>query len=322
MTEERSRSAGGGGDFVVRRSPLQRLRMRLRERRWERGGKSPPPRSDPGTRGMRLVYAGLLGSAVLATAAALLYPDSAFAERFGPNIATEAMSALVTIAVVRRLLERQERAQRLRGSVGALRRSSRALGAMVDTWASMVKGARAFRPPLPGRADELFAPYITEDLMFIDPAASGGAEPGEGYVAAAARRLRGARRDLQTIIGTYGGDLEAEYKEILDALVDDPFVDLVTALVDREPTLRDWRVSLNTSRGHREAHFTRLLHAVRLHNDLASEAARHRSRAAAPRSDLLGVMRPLDYDTRVDLDLRADWWRRQPTAGSLDARQR
>ncbi len=319
MADEQSRSSAGSGDVRIRRSALQRLRMRLRERRWERGGAAPPRRRLPGVLGMRLLYAGLLGAAAIATVAALRYPDSGFADRFGPNIATEAMSALITIAVVRSLLARQERAQRLRGSVGALRRSARSLGAMVDTWASLVKGARTFRPPVPERAEDLFVPYITEDLMYIDPAAKAGSQT-ERFVTVAAQRLAAARRDLHGIIAMYGPDLEPDYKEILDALVDDPFVDLLIDLAGREPDVRRWRVALNTARGHREAHFNRLVSATQLHNDLAAEAALHRSRAAAPRSDLLGVVRPLDYDTRIELELTSEWWRRAPTPGSLDAR--
>ncbi len=278
------------------------------------------PRSSTPLSALGLLYAGLLVVSAGSTVAGIRWPDSAFGNRFAPNLATEAMSVLVTIAVVRRLLDRQERAQRLRGSVGALRRSGRALAGLVDTWARLVKASRPFAEPVPGTCDDLLAPYRTEDLMFLDPSGQARGEDAP-FTEGAAERLAGCRGDLRDVIAVYSADLEPEYKEMLDAVTDDPFLDLVLELARRGVGQREWRVAVNSVRGHREAHFARLLGAVQLHNRFAAEAARYRSRTAAPHSDVTGIVRPLDHDTRVDLELPRRWWREAPGAGSLDSRR-
>ncbi len=308
---------GTGGDVAIRRGPLERLRRRGRERGWSRDGRDHRRRRPVvANRGLMLLYAGLLGVCAFTIVVAVRYPGSAFADKFAPNIASESMSALLTIAVVRRLLERQERARRLRGSVGALRKSGRALSELMDAWATLIKGARAFASPVPGTADALFVPYVTEDLMLIDPGhvREGGDEP---YVALASARLRNAQEQLNGVIAMYGADLEPDYKEMLDALIDDPFIALVAKLASQPAEARTWRVALNTARGHREVHFARLMSALRMHNDLAGEAARYRSHQAAPHSDVLGIRRALDHDTRVDTTLSREWWAAAPRPGAL-----
>jgi hypothetical protein len=305
---------------------IVRRRFRVRRRRRSRAPSKPGLLSvvrqrvqrAPGSAGMLVLYVALgvvcAGSVVMG----VWLSDNDFVSRFAPNLATEALAALVTIAVVRRLLERQERARRLRGAVGALRKASRGLTEMVDAWARLIKGARGFEPPFPDRVEAMLEKYLTEELMYIDPRLACPDSAPEPCVQVLGRRLSEGRDQLREVIEMYGTDLEADYKEVLDELVDDPFLEAVCGLAFA-PRLgpRRWRVALNTSRGHREAHFARLLIAMELHNTLAGEAARYRNRELAPRSDVLGIIRSLDHDMRVNGELSAEWWTAAPLPGSL-----
>jgi hypothetical protein len=119
------------------------------------------------------------------------------------------------------------------------------------------------------------------------------------------------------IIGTYGGTLDPEYVEALDAMVDDPFAKLVEELADASVDSQKWRVTLNTARAVRSTHFDRLQQTIKLHNQLSAEAATVRAKGIGPRSETLGVELPPDYDLRLETRLEEAWWKQRPTPGSL-----
>jgi hypothetical protein len=268
---------------------------------------------------LRVVYLVLATIVVLATAVTIVLPDVPIVDRFGANLATETLGILLTVVFVHRFLDLQDRARRLRASVGALRKGRRALDRIVTTWAALLKGVHRPNRPPPATLNGLFADHVTEDLRYCNPFAERPAEGEDGsesWVAWAAHNFASAQRSLGEIIVTYGASLDPGYVEVLDEIVDDPFLLVIGELAALPPDARAWRVRLNTARALREAHFERLLRTIRLHNRLATEAATVRTRSGAPRSSALGVGLALDADLRVRSDVD-EWWRLPPESGAL-----
>lgn len=271
------------------------------------------------------VYVALTAIFAVTAFATFRFEDNPLVRRFGSNIATEALSIVVTLAFVQRLLAREERARKLRAAVGALRKGRTALASLVETWTVLTRGALdSRRTEYPRSVEHLFAPYYTEELACLDPARppeGGGAEgDGEGWLPAAAREMAEARRRLREVIFTYGATLDSDYLEALDELADDPFVHLFLQLAGRESIdPLEWRIAVNRSRGYREAHFIRLLHAVELHNRLATEAARFRSQHLAPRAQSLNLQLESGRDLMIQTQLPPAWWSGPPAVGALRA---
>lgn len=240
-------------------------------------------------------------------------------QRYGPNLTTELVGIIVTVVFVQRLLARDERARKLRASVGPLRKGRTALGEFLQGWSMLLKGAfDPRRTELPRSFEHLLASNYTEDLACLDPRAPGGdAEPWAGI---AIRQLVGAQRRLREVIAIYGPSLDPDYLEAIDELADDPFVEFLEELAGRNPSEREWRVAINQSRGYREGHFVRLLHALSLHNRLSLEAARFRSRHLAPSARSLSLQLRADHDLAVPLRLGREWWSATPLPGELRSR--
>jgi hypothetical protein len=269
---------------------------------------------------LRVVYFVLAAIVVAAAAAAVIFPEQPVIDRFGANLATEALGILLTVVFVQRFLEYQDRARRLRASVGALRKGSRALDRFVTTWISVLKGVHRPSRPAPATLSGLFADHVTEDLRYCNPFAERPLEDGEPerWIDWAVHHFAGAQRSLGEIIVTYGASLDPGYVEVLDEIVDDPFLQVLGELSALPPDARAWRIRLNTARALREAHFERLLRTIRLHNRLATEAAAVRTRSGAPRSVSLGVGLALDADLRVQSRIDESW-RLPPEPGALRA---
>ncbi len=270
---------------------------------------------------LRTVYF-VLGTIILLSVIASLFfsDDIVWVERFGPGVATDSFGILLTLVFVHRFLERQERSRRLRGSIGALRRGSRALAEMADAWAELLKGTL---PRVPGdpvhTVLDLFAPHFIETITYADPRSvrmSPGVDP-EPWVRWTARRVGLARTALNDIIVAYSGSLDPGYVEAIDEIVDDPFLGLFHQLAEDGTDAREWRVRLNAARAARDTYFGRLIAAIRLHNELARDAATVRSRRIAPRTGTVGMELPLDHDLRVELDMPRRWWTAEPGVGSI-----
>jgi hypothetical protein len=144
-------------------------RKSQRKRRWTPIDVRPPAAPDadaeePTVR-MTAVYVTLAIVVVVSVLAAILI-DDVNVDRFAPNIATETMGIIVTVAFVQRFLERQERARRLRRSVSGLRKARQALERLRSVWADLIKGSQR-SPSAQQRStiDELFAAHVTEDLI-------------------------------------------------------------------------------------------------------------------------------------------------------------
>jgi hypothetical protein len=279
------------------------------------------PRRGPSAHLPWPLYLALGGIFLVSTIATLAFPQSETLDRFGPNLATESGGILVTLIFVQRFLEQQERARRLRGSIGALRKASRAVHQMMEAWSMLLKGAmRRVPAPLPETYPELFAPFITENLNYADPAKprTNPDGSGEAWVRSVWRQLAGAQEAISQIIVVYGATLDSEYVEVIDELADDPFVRLIGELTSqRALDAREWRARLQKVRALRETHFRRLLRAIELHNRLAADAARVRSPDEVPRTGALGIDLAPDHDLKVHLAISSDWWRTAPLPGSL-----
>jgi hypothetical protein len=267
----------------------------------------------------RTVFLVLSAIVILATVAEVLFREIDLVDRFAPNIATESLGILLVLIFVQRYLERQERSQRLRGSIGGLRKASRALQRLIDTWATLVKGTLPRTPePLPKVTGDLLEPHYAEELAHIDARCMRGL-PGEGeaWVRWASRELTEATSLLNQIIIAYSGALDPAYVEAIDELVDDPFAGFFAELVAEGADSRTWRVRMNAGRALREVHFSRLAATISLHNDLARDAAAVRTRRMAPRTGTIGMELPLDHDLRVHVDLERRWWNGTPLIGVL-----
>ena len=260
------------------------------------------------------VYLGLSLLVVTAVAVTIRYGDHPVVERFGPNVATEILGIIVTLAFVQRLLDRQDRARKLRAAVGALRKGRVALNQLTGAWARLVKGGLdPRRTEYPRTLRQLFAPHYTEELALLDPARS-------DWLAEAADEVERARQTLHEMMLIYGPTLDPDYLEALAEVVDDPFSSLIVELAMGPPlTAGEWRRRLNGSRGYMAAHFIRLTHAAELHNRLAREAGRFRSRHLAPSAQLLSLQLDSDRDLTLETELPAGWWTADPAVGSLRA---
>ncbi len=262
----------------------------------------------------------ILGVAVVAVVAVTqLMPDNEVVQRFGPNLATETLAILLTLVFVQRFIERQDRIRRLRGSLGAFRRGSRALIRILEAWSTLVKGGMKNPPRYPPDSYlELLATHNTQAISDIDPERPSEAVPAIGWGAWAARELRAGREALREVVRVYGVTLDAEYVEVLDALVDDEFFDIFLELADAsEERAVDWKVRIRQRAGARDAHFRRLVAAVELHNELAKEAAEIRDPKRLPQTQGVGVDLPPDYDLRVHHAITGAWWKAAPAPGSL-----
>ncbi len=296
-------------------SLLSRIRLpRLRPDSRETARRGPPIQRPT------LLYV-TLGALFLVSTIAMLVFDNPTLDRFGPNLSTESGGILVTLIFVQRFLEQQERTRRLRGSIGALRKGSRALSQMVEAWGLLLKGSMRRAPsPLPEAYPELFAPFISENLNNADPSVPRTNPDGSGepWARAAWRQLASAQEAISQIIVVYGVTLDSEYIEVIDELADDPFVRLIGEITSqRIPDARIWRTRLQQVRALRETHFRRLLRAIDLHNRLAVDAGKVRSPDEVPRTGALGIDLSPDHDLKVHLHIDADWWRTAPLPGSL-----
>ena len=295
---------------------------------------SPEGTTRPRHRGLslRVLYIAIGGVGLIAAVGTLLYPEVEFIQEFGPNIATESAAIVVTLAVVRRILDRQERNRRLRASVGALRKAARALRTMAESWSEMVKAALPRIPAeRPTAYEELLASHYTEALALLDPRRSRAR--GESVEEAASRsellggrgvemlvnQVSDARAALAGLSQAYAVVLDGDYVEALEALVDDRFTTLLTVLVAEEANPALWRRRLNLARGPREACFRALLLAIRIHNRLAEEAATQRSEHLVPRADVLDIALSLEDDLIVTPVLRQGFWSEPPLPGSMRA---
>jgi hypothetical protein len=288
-----------------------------------RGSRPPDPdadrasasaRSDPLNRVFRRngIYLALIAMVGVAVVVTIRYGDHPVVERFGPNVATEILGIIVTLAFVQRLLERQDRARKLRAAVGALRKGRVALDRLTTTWGELVKGGLdPRRTEYPRTVGQLFAPHYTEELALLDPAAG-------SWLSEAAREVEAARHILHEAMLIYGPTLDPDYLEAIAEVVDDPFAALLVEIAEGPtPSAEEWRRRINQSRGHLQSHFVRLVHAAEVHNRLAREAARFRSRHLAPSTQLLGLRLDSDRDLMLDMDVPAGWWTVAPAVGSL-----
>lgn len=298
--------------------------MTTREGTAQRGRRSPS---------LRVLYLVIGGAGLVAAVATVVYPDVGVVQEFGPNLATESLAIVVTLAVVRRILDRQERNRRLRASVGALRKAARSLRAMAQGWSQLVKGALARIPAeRPTSYEELLASHYTEALTWLDPEESTSAgpahavdgpvpdsTPGVGDVARLLRRITDGRQSLAHLSQSYAVVLDGDYVEALEALVDDRFTTLLGDLVARGVDAVTLRRRLNLARGPRESCFRALLAAIRIHNQLAEEAATQRSEHLLPRADVLDIALSVEDDLMVDPTLESGFWGEPPLPGSLRA---
>lgn len=254
----------------------------------------------------RIVYVVLLALLVGSVWAAVDANASRVVDLFASNLATEVLGLIVTLVIVQRFLERQERALRLRGSLGALRKSGRALSAMATAWSELVKGAVERAPdPRPTSLYEVLAPDLTSALAH--------ASASHATVVAASQRLKAARETLRAVVSTYGANLDPIYLGAIDDLADDAFL----ALVTDEDGMHAPAWAHGGVRSARASHFERLLLAIDCHNQLARDAARLRDRRTAPRGDGYGPSLPLDADLRVGVTVAAEWWSVEPRPGAL-----
>jgi hypothetical protein len=246
---------------------------------------------------------------------ALLWSDNQTVDRFVPNLTSEVLGIIITLALVHRLLQRQERARRMRASIGAFRRGGRALSRLLGAWADVIKGCHADEEP-PRQLERLFAPHITEQLGQLDVRMRYAGEETR-WVEWLIREVDAALAELNRVVVAYGPSLDPAYTEAVDELIDDPFLQLVRELVAANAEPQIWRTRMHMNRGHREDYFRHLVATAELHDRLAAEAATVRSRERAPRTGALGMELPRDYDLKVALNLGRDWRTAPPAPGSL-----
>jgi hypothetical protein len=272
--------------------------------------------------GLRPIYVMLGGTLLVAVAAVFAFPDHPTVDRFGANVATEAAAILVTLVFVHRFLQQQDRARRLRASIGALRRASRGLDRLTHAWTVLLRGTLP-RPDAdrPRSLSALFRPEITEGLAHADPARpyqEPGAVPAT-WLRWAASEFEAALAMLHEIVVAYGPSLDPSYVEAVDDLIDDPFLRTFAELAEAQPDTRAWRARMNAARAQREVHFARLVRLLDLHNDLARQAGRVRASSSAPRSGVLGLNLEPDADLRIVTRISQEAWDAGPRSGSLCA---
>jgi hypothetical protein len=259
----------------------------------------------------------LLGTLfVVALGAALLWPEHPLVDRFAPNAATEIFGIIITLVFVHRLLYRQERARRMRASIGAYRRANWALTRLVRIWADVVKGCRR-DADVPRSLPRLFAPHVIESIGMFDVQRRVSDESEETWAEKLRHELTDATHQLNRIILAYGGVLDPTYTEAVDEIIDHPFVKLVDELTHDSTSARQWRARMRAQRAHMDDFFQHMLMTVALHNTLAAEAATVRSHSRSPRSGTLGMQLERDHDLRIDVELGSAWRNAQPAAGSL-----
>lgn len=306
--------------MLQRTRPRKKIIPEARAPDWSEPRAEEPERQ-PLSRELRTVFLALASVVIVAGIVGVLFRQTWWVDLFAAGLATETTGILITLVFVHRLLERQERSGRLRGSIGALRRSSRALAAMAQAWARLIAGSLA-RPPFDTLQSltDLFAPQYVESMTYADPSRRRSGETGEQmWVRALVEQIVAARDKLNQIIVAYSASLDPAYVEAVEEIVDDGYLDFVQALAASQPNAREWRVRMNAARAARETHLVRLSSAIRLHNRLASEAATVRSRRIGPRTGSVGMELPLDHDLRVELRVGHQWWNGAPAVGELRA---
>lgn len=265
------------------------------------------------------VYWFLIGLFLASFTVALVFKDAEHVDRFVPNFTSEVLGIIITLAFVHQLLQRQERARRMRGSIGAFRRAGRALSRLLGVWADVLKGCHPDAEP-PRPLDRLFAPHSTENLGQLDMTLRRD-DDGMLWAQWLVRELDAAMTELNRVVIAYGGSLDPAYTEAVDELIDDPFMQLTRDLVAADVEPQQWRQRMNTNRGHREDYFRHLLATADLHDRLAAEAATVRSRERAPRTGALGMELPRDHDLKVLVRLDRAWRSEAPLPGGLRVRR-
>lgn len=281
-----------------------------------------PERPDPADRALTGAYRLLGLLLIVAIAAVLLFPGNDFVQKFAPNAATEMLGIVITLAFVQRLLYRQERARRMRASIGAYRRGGWALNRLVAVWADTIKGcSKASADTVPRSVDRLFAPHHADCVGLLDPCAPSdvraGAEDSEQWIRYLGRECEQAADQLNRVILSYSSVLDPAYTEAIDEVIDHPFLTVVFDLARRDIARQEWRTAMNFNRGHREDFFHHLVTTVQLHNALAAEAATVRSRGRAPRSGMLGMELARDGDLVVPHEFTTAWSTAFPAPGLL-----
>lgn len=272
--------------------------------------------------GLRPAYWLLLAIVVLAVTATLRWPEDSAIGRFAPNLATDTFGILLTLVFVQRFLDQQDRSRRLRASIGGLRKATRAILRVNQAWRALIKGSLPQVPEVPpGTLRALYAPHLTEHLVALDPQLPREAEEpaGETWLRWLVDELHAMQETLRTVIVAYGPSLDPEYVEAVDDVVDDRFIAALHDLAVRGMPAVEWRVTLNRTRGLREEHFAKLLRLVEIHNRLAADAARLRSRRSMPRSGTMGLALSPDADIRVPDTIERRVWHTAPGAGALRA---
>jgi hypothetical protein len=261
---------------------------------------------------MRGLFIALGAIVVVASVVSKIGEGNEWVDRYSANLATETLGILLTLVFVRRFLERQERARRLRGSIGALRKGSRALSTIAWTWGEVIRSSlRRLPSDPPHTLSQLLSGHLTEELSYWEPGVERRESDGSTESAGrwATHRFQNAQEALSEIIVTYGGSLDPSYVEAIDELVDDPFLRLVKELTaEGNVEQREFRIKMNAARAYREAHFHRLLQAIAVQNELATEAGQLRSRRTAPRTGSVGLKLELDHDLKVHLSVDPKWW--------------
>lgn len=274
---------------------------------------------------MRRIYLFIALFGVFMLAISELGAGVPFIDRYGPNLAAETVSVLLTLAFVQSILTRQDRLKQLRTSIPALRSASAGLAAMAETWALIMKGVAREGAPPARSLQELFPSYVTERLVEMDPRLTGEETGGPAEEADwptwLVRRVAAARERLSGALTPTLGVVDVEYQELLDALIHDPFLDLMSELARERPDVRTWRVRLQMAGGHREAFFERLMEALNVHNRLAGEVGGIRGKHATPRHSFYGLSLSSDNDLRVRTDIDESWWDRPPLPGALTLRR-
>lgn len=265
---------------------------------------------------LRGAYRLLFTLLILALGAALIWPEHAIVDRFAPNAATEIFGIIVTLAFVHRLLYRQERARRMRASIGAYRRANWALTRLIQIWADIVKGCHR-GTELPRSLPRLFTPHVIEGIALLDVQRPVAPDAPDTWAQKLKHEFDATMSELNRIILAYGGVLDPAYTEGIDELIDHPFVKLVDELTHNGTDPTRWRKRMRAQRGHTDDFFHHLLLTIALHNALAAEAATVRSRGRAPRSGTLGMELERDHDLRIETELSAAWRQAEPAPGSL-----
>jgi hypothetical protein len=263
------------------------------------------------------VYWILAGLFLLTLSVSLLWPRNEVVDRFLPNFTSEVLGIIITLAFVQRLLQRQERARRMRASIGAFRRGGRALSRLLTLWADVLKGCFPAEDP-PRDLERMLAPMVTEHLGQLDlrlrRESLDDRAPWSQWLLSETDAALG---ELNRIVVAYGSVLDPAYTEAVDELIDDPFLQLVRQLVAADVEPQVWRARMNMNRGHREDFFRHLAATAELHDRLAAEAATVRSRERAPRTGALGMELPRDHDLKVMVRLDREWRGAEPRPGTL-----